>query len=395
MWTVATATDIGGRDSQQDRVEVFSSEDGNEILAVLADGMGGHTGGGLAADVVVETAREYWKKHVAKPMRPVELLNAICNEAHTLTKEMGDERGQEPHTTYVALHLDHDMANWAHVGDSRFYMFRDGVLEHRTKDDSLVQTLVNAGELAEAEMNDHPDSNVVLESIGGSSQPTANLGHAEVANRDAFLLCSDGLWSLLDTDEIGQMVHDDPAATAVRAMITLAGERAGEKADNIAVALIRMDEVAVQEAELQPSATMALQELIAVCRDSCMALGEAVEHIQDRELQGTFKEMLADRAVVRDNLIAGLRALGVEPDEGGTAAGATIRIFSRFKTAVLKNDQVSVINTLEAAEDRIKNKFLDTLKLRLPLDVQRCIHNELGAVLAAHDLASTLKHANK
>jgi len=54
-----------------------------------------------------------------------------------------------------------------------------------------------------------------------------------------------------------------------------------------------------------------------------------------------------------------------------------------------------VINTLEAAEDRIKNKFLDTLKLRLPLDAQRCIHNELGAVLAAHDLASTLKYANK
>jgi uncharacterized protein (TIGR02284 family) len=395
MWTVATATDIGGRDSQQDRVEVFSSEDGNEILAVLADGMGGHTGGGLAADVVVETAREYWKKHVTKPMPPVELLNAICNEAHTLTKEMGDERDQEPHTTYVALHLDHHTANWAHVGDSRFYLFRDGVLEHRTKDDSLVQTLVTAGDLAEADMSEHPDSNVVLESVGGNSRPTANLGHADVANRDAFLLCSDGLWNSLKSEEIGQLVHDEPAATAIRAMITLAVDRAGAKADNTTAALIRMDEVAVQEAEMQPSAIMALQELIAVCRDSCMALGEAVEHIQDRDLQRTFKEMLADRAVVRDNLIAGLGALGAVPDEGGTAAGATIRIFSRFKTAVLKNDQVSVINTLEAAEDRIKNKFLDTLKLRLPLDAQRCIHNELGAVLAAHDLASTLKYANK
>jgi serine/threonine protein phosphatase PrpC len=118
---------------------VFSSEDGNEILAVLADGMGGHTGGGLAADVVVEIAREYWKKHVAKPMLPVELLNAICNEAHTLTKEMGDERGQEPHTTYVALHLDHHTANWAHVGDSREVgerHARRGIddLEHRSED---------------------------------------------------------------------------------------------------------------------------------------------------------------------------------------------------------------------------------------------------------------------
>ena len=395
MWTVATAADIGGRDTQQDRVEVFSTEDGGELLAVLADGMGGHEGGSLAAEVIVETAREYWNDHLANPMRPAEMLDGIAKKAHHLANEMGKERGIRPHATYVALHLDHYTAHWAHVGDSRLYVFRDGVLEHRTRDDSLVQTLVDAGELKESEMSEHPDANKVLESVGGSSQPTANLGKGEVSAGDGFLLCSDGLWSALEAEEMGRLVHEEPAPSAVRTLVTRAVERAGKDADNTTAAVIRMDPVAAQEAELRLSAIAALQDLIAVCRDSCLALDEAVNKIEDRKLQNTFREMLAERAVVRDNLIAGLVALGVNPDEGGTVAGATLRLFSKVKTALLKNDQVAVIAALEAAEDRVKNRFLDTLKQRLPVEVQNCIQNELSAVLASHDLVSALKHANQ
>ena len=241
IWQTAKADDIGGRDDQQDRVEIFEAPDGSQVMLVLADGMGGHAGGELAAQAAIDVVRETWRRHLDETIESERFLGAIIADAHERINEVGEIHGLTPRSTIVLLHLAGDKAHWAHVGDSRLYHFRGGAANFRTHDHSVVQMLVDMGKVQEDEMGDHPDQNRLTQSLGGDPEPQADFGESELAAGDRFVLCSDGLWENASEDEMAQTAHAGLLPQATRDLAGLAAERGGKDGDNVAIAIARID----------------------------------------------------------------------------------------------------------------------------------------------------------
>ena len=195
QFATAIRSSTGGRDKNQDDADHFAME-GIEGW-VLADGLGGHRGGGLASslatDAMVETCTE--RADVSG-----ETIGVAAQAAQDLLHERQQRapKYSRMRTTFVLLLADPDRgtARWGHAGDSRLYHFRDGEIAHRTKDHSVVQALVDAGELDPEEQRDHDASHRILRALGDADDANPDVLDASVAVRpgDAFLLCSDGFW---------------------------------------------------------------------------------------------------------------------------------------------------------------------------------------------------------
>lgn len=240
-WRFGICSDIGGREEQQDRAQIFAGQERGDHLVVLADGMGGHHGGALAAQAVVDSSGHLFAAHgIADPLADLE---THCLRAHEAVAELGDQEGQSPGSTCVMLYVAGDEAYWAHVGDSRLYHYRNGKLLNRTRDHSLVELLVARGELAEAEMASSPLQNQLYMRLGGEEVPKPDLGSAEVQRGDAFLLCSDGFWEAVTEEEVSAILGSDDLDQAVAQLVGTARERGGSNGDNISVAMAQLGKV--------------------------------------------------------------------------------------------------------------------------------------------------------
>jgi serine/threonine protein phosphatase PrpC len=229
----------GGREEQQDAYASFAGRDG--YLLVVADGMGGHAGGRIAAAKVVETARRLWQAHQQSPLGPRQLLKSILRESHAAINAAGLEAGLTPRSTAAVLHLGPARAHWAHVGDSRIYRFRNGTLRERTRDHSVVQMLVDLGKVAEEDMGRHPDQNRLTQSLGGDGAPMPDLGVEDLQPGDAFVLCSDGLWEVVAPDEMREALSKPTLENGLaEGLAARAFERAGPRSDNITLVLARV-----------------------------------------------------------------------------------------------------------------------------------------------------------
>ncbi len=236
-WETAKAAHIGGREEQQDRAEVLVSED--RCLLVLADGMGGHRDGAMAAQAVVDAAREAWRDRAPAGNDPAAFLPDICLDAHGRINALDGDPEQSPRSTCVLFYAEAGEAHWLSVGDSRFYHFRKGKLISRTRDHSVVQMLVDIGKIAEEEMGRHPDQNRLLQSLGGADEPEPETGAGAVRDGDGFLLCSDGVWECVETAEMGKALNGSSLESAAEALVRNAAARGGSGGDNVTVALAR------------------------------------------------------------------------------------------------------------------------------------------------------------
>ncbi len=239
-WEAAHADAIGGRSEQQDRGEIWFDRNGRAFLAIVADGMGGHEGGALAAQSVIDVAKELWESHRRPIERADELLSKICITAHVRINCAAKNARQKPGSTCAILYGDEHTVAWAHVGDSRIYHFRNGVMVGRSHDHSMVQLLVDQGKISEAEMATHPDQNLILQSIGGERDPKPEFGKATPASGDAFLLCSDGLWEAVTPGEMGKALLGKSLSAMATSLVTTAARRRGARSDNVTAALIRV-----------------------------------------------------------------------------------------------------------------------------------------------------------
>ena len=130
-----TGQHIGDRSEQQDRLKIIpSKKEPGVILIVVADGMGGHTGGAMAAQQVISTAEQIFSNFSSVEDSPQKLLTSIIHESHLIITLSSYTSEQEPHSTVVLMLLQKDRADWAHVGDSRLYHFRGQPLVQRTRD---------------------------------------------------------------------------------------------------------------------------------------------------------------------------------------------------------------------------------------------------------------------
>ncbi len=237
-WDTAFAENIGGRDEQQDRVCVCES--GANVLLCVADGMGGHKGGAVASQILAETAQEHWDKAKHPVKDPRAFLEGIAMDAHSRINTAGEEQGIEPRSTCVLLYGTESSAYWIWIGDSRLYRFRDDGLRERTKDHSVIQMLLEMGKITEDEMATHPDQNRLLQSLGGDKDPEIAYDSVSLSENHGFVLCSDGFWETVTTDEMGEALTSTNLSGEIKSLVAKAAERGGSTGDNIAAAVGRV-----------------------------------------------------------------------------------------------------------------------------------------------------------
>ena len=206
----------------------------DEGLLLLADGMGGHKAGEVASALAVEVIRARFPLLSGTPLERLAGAFAEANAAiHAQGSQSGERSGMG--TTCVAVALAEGQAFYAHVGDSRLYFWRDGQLRRVTEDQTLVASLVRAGELTEAEAEASPQANVLLQAMGTRAEIEPELGTlGPFRPGDALLLCSDGLTGCASEDDIAAILADggDPDSLCEG---LIAAALAGGGHDNVSV----------------------------------------------------------------------------------------------------------------------------------------------------------------
>lgn len=194
----------GGRAVNQDRMGYLYTR--KSLLMMVADGMGGHARGEVAAETTLQTLAAVFQRD-ARPMLadPAAFLEQAIQAAHRdLHRYRAENRLPEaPRTTVVACVVQEGIATWAHVGDSRLYLLRGGRIAHRTLDHSRVQSLVVSGLIRPEDVKDHPERNRIHNCIGAFVTPKVEIARKTALHPgDAMLLCSDGLWGALSDEDI-------------------------------------------------------------------------------------------------------------------------------------------------------------------------------------------------
>ena len=237
----ALAQHVGDRAEQQDRVDVVQHPMLDDVLlAVLADGAGGHTGGAMASGEVITRARQTFLDFRGREDLQ-ELMHDVLMDAHQgiLLSRFASE--QDPFSTAVALIVRGATAQWAHCGDSRLYHVRDGQVIHRSEDHSFVAQLLRQGEITEAEINTHPKRNVLLSCLGGRKAPQVTPGQCEdLREGDVFLLCSDGLWAYFSDEELATTLSQRDVREVAQTLLREARTRAAGRGDNVSLAVVRL-----------------------------------------------------------------------------------------------------------------------------------------------------------
>ena len=236
----------GDRAYQQDQVRIIGhARIPGCALAVLADGMGGKSGGRKAADQVLLTAQQLFERYAPRTDDAGDLLKQIVMEAHLMIKLTAITSEEEPHSTAVAFLVSPTRAcDIIHAGDSRVYHFRGAEMLSRTIDHSYVQRLVDEGQLAEGDANSHPQSNLLTGCLGTQQDPPLTLTHIErLEFGDSLLACSDGLWHYFTPRELGAIVHTLPPREASEMLVAKARQRARGGGDNLSLAILRIEEL--------------------------------------------------------------------------------------------------------------------------------------------------------
>ena len=262
-FSIAKESRIGGRAYQQDRIGHWATSD--SLLMVVADGMGGHLYGEVAAQVALDhIATEFRRDAKPRLEDPDLFLFRSIGRAHgaILQHAKRASLSEVPRTVIVACVVQGGYAYWAHVGDSRLYIVRHGTVVARTRDHTIVQQLVDQGRIREEAVAFHPDRNKLLQCLGGHQpprlEPTAS---ARLAKDDIVLLCSDGLWGPLSQRQILTALLSRGLGEAVPALVSLAEARAGAECDNVSVVAMCWGEEEVAPRVAPPSAAHQAKDL--------------------------------------------------------------------------------------------------------------------------------------
>ncbi|MEO8248473.1 MAG: protein phosphatase 2C domain-containing protein [Burkholderiales bacterium] len=253
----STGIHKGDRDYQQDQVALLRHRNANGcVLGVVADGMGGRSGGRKASDQVMLTASQLFERYDPETDDATSLLLQLAREAHTVIKLTAISSEQEPHSTIAAFLINPGGdCHWVHAGDSRLYHFRLGKLVKRSLDHSYVQALVNAGKLDPSEAADHPKANILIGCLGTEAEPPLE-SHliTRVQPGDVIMACSDGIWHFFKDAELGELVALRSPRAATEQLIDMARTRSHGGGDNLSLVVVKIEPLTVPQAEADSAA---------------------------------------------------------------------------------------------------------------------------------------------
>ncbi len=232
----------GGRKYNQDCVaHAYTSE---ALLLILADGMGGHSHGELAAQITIKTYMQAFSDEATPKIRdPAEFLARVMHKAHSNIVQFAlDQRLLgSPGTTCVAALIQDGRVCWGHAGDSRVYLLRNKKVAAVTHDHSVVQQWADMGFITEEQMKTHPDRHRITNCLGGEGELfyVESAPPTDLQQGDVMLLCSDGLWGPLTPEEICTALMVKPLPEALENLMEVSLYREGLHADNTTAVVAR------------------------------------------------------------------------------------------------------------------------------------------------------------
>jgi serine/threonine protein phosphatase PrpC len=242
--TASTGIHKGDRDYQQDQVVLLNHHRVNGcVLAVVADGMGGRSGGRKASNQVMMTAKQLFERYSPESDDATVFLKQIAQEAHIVIKLTAISAEEEPHSTFAAYLINPGGdCYWAHSGDSRVYHFHGDKFMRRTIDHSYVQALVNRGEITEEQASVHPQSNILMGCLGTESDPPVDIHFIpKLRSGDVLMACSDGVWHYFNNHEIGTVLSQLSPREATEFLIDKARSRAQGSGDNLSLVIVKLE----------------------------------------------------------------------------------------------------------------------------------------------------------
>lgn len=243
-FTIYQESRTGKRRANQDRIAYSYSRDA--LLLVVADGMGGHLHGEVAAQIAVQYITETFQNEAGPTIDdPVLFLSKALNNAHHAIIDYANDRllKEAPRTTCVACLAQDSLAFWAHAGDSRLYLLRDGRIEAQTRDHSRVRMMVEQGLISEDEAAIHPARNRVFSCLGGSHSPQVEFSpRTPLKSGDVIVLATDGAWGPLGAQRLIAGMCGANVIEAVPKLLDAAEVLAGDECDNLSMIAMTWEE---------------------------------------------------------------------------------------------------------------------------------------------------------
>ena len=228
---------IGKRKINQDRMNYSYTRDA--LLMVVADGMGGHLYGEIAAQLTVQTISDTFKNLARTTLSdPFLFLSRTLSQSHlAINKHAGEHNlalADAPRTTCIVCVVQNNIAYWAHVGDSRLYAIREGQVLAQTRDHSHVKLLLEQGLIDQATAAVHPARNLVYSCLGGPNPPEIEFSRkTPLAKGDVIALCTDGAWGPFTDDTLVHTLATNTPMDAVPRLLDMAEKNAGDHCDNL------------------------------------------------------------------------------------------------------------------------------------------------------------------
>jgi len=236
-FTIYQDSQVGDRSGNEDRVGYAYGKD--VLLMVIADGMGGHQQGEVAAEIAVqEITRRFKVEARNKLRRPFEFLVSSVQAAHRAIVAHADSHNllECPRTTCVACVVQNGYAYWTHAGDSRLYVMRGGRMVAQTQDHSKVQQMIDAGQITAEQAARHPDRNKIFSCLGGVVPPHIDMGREiRLEVGDTIMLSTDGFWTQIPANFLAQQLVKQTVTSLLPGLINEAHRRANGESDNITV----------------------------------------------------------------------------------------------------------------------------------------------------------------
>jgi len=249
---VGSLSDIGCcRPANQDHIGFVRSADENERLFIVADGMGGHRAGEIASRLAIEAIQQHYGSLLDRFELPRALKKAFTEANRAIFRAAQQEpeyRGMG--TTLVALAVQKGRGYYANVGDSRLYLVRSGDCVQLSRDHTVVAQLVKDGLITAEAAKNHPDQSVITRAVGTHTSVVVDVCGEPIFLQigDRFVLCSDGLYDLVEEREIEAAVLELQPQEACQQLVLLAKERGGH--DNISVIVVKIGDLSASEKEV-------------------------------------------------------------------------------------------------------------------------------------------------
>jgi len=254
-YTIAQHSSLGTRKINQDRAGFAERE--NSVLMVLADGLGGYTGGDLAAETLVDNIIDSYERvkspTIADPIAFIVLTIAHSHRLINRRAKQADFKSTDPRTTAVICLIQDGYAYWGHVGDSRLYHFRDGRMLSRTEDHSTSEQMRAAGAITEDDMRAPELQGHLLRCVGGPKRPVVTLGPETPLQRDdVIFMCSDGLWRAFPIEDIAQRLDSVQMELELDDLIHRAERKIRKDCDNMTGLALRWESDLTDRKPLTP-----------------------------------------------------------------------------------------------------------------------------------------------